>query len=165
MIKTLFFVLWGVAIALGASYGLNTFFQARANAPAPVDASTFETRKTKEISVPIIREGVVKGYVVIQLSYVVDLSIAKKLPVDPEPFVTDETFRYLYGDDKIDFAHLDRIDLDKLLHTLMFRVNGRTKSEVITDMGVLECNFLLNVEAKDSLPSKSIGEPRAPSKL
>ena len=40
-----------------------------------------ETRKTKEINMPIIRDGAVKGYVVTQLSYVVDVAVAKKLPV------------------------------------------------------------------------------------
>ena len=148
MIKTLVFVLWACVVALSASYGLNKVMQARANAPASADVAASETRKTKEISVPVLRDGTVKGYVVLQLSYIVDLTVAKKLPVEPDPFVVDETFRYIYDDDKIDFTHLDRIDLDKLMRTLIFRVNTRMKSDVITDMGMVECNFLLNAEAK-----------------
>ena len=31
------------------------------------------------------------------------------------------------------------------------RVNTRMKANVITDMGVLECNFLLNAEAKPKI--------------
>ena len=83
-----------------------------------------------------------------QFSYVVDVGIANKLTTQPDPFVVDEAFRYIYDDDKIDFAHLDRIELDKMTRTLIVRINQRLKSDVITEMGVLECNFLLNAEGK-----------------
>jgi hypothetical protein len=125
--------------------------RARANRPSPAEIAAYETRKTKEINVPIIRDGAVKGYVVIQLSYVVDLAVAKTLPVAPDPFVVDEAFQYIYGDDKIDFSQLDRLELDKMTQALIGRVNARVRANVITEMGVLECNFLVNNEAKPKL--------------
>ncbi len=154
MIKTLVVGLWACLITLAAAYGVQRVMLAKANAPPPVVSSNLETRKSKEINVPVIRDGVVKGYVVAQFSYVVDLAVAKKLPVDPEPFVIDEAFRYLFDDDKIDFARLEKIDLDKMLQTLISRANARTKSTVIQDMGVIECNFVLNAEAKTNPGTK-----------
>jgi hypothetical protein len=56
--------------------------------------------------VPIIRDGTVKGYVVAQFSYVVDLAVVKTLPVPPEAIFVDEGFRYIYNDEKIDFTHM-----------------------------------------------------------
>ncbi len=114
-------------------------------------------RKTKEINIPVLRDGAVRGYVVLQLSYVVDLAVAKKLPVEPDPFIVDEAFRYIFDDDKIDFTRLERIELDKMLATLIERVNARTRSRVIQDMGVVECNFLLNAEAKTN--GENTGRP------
>ena len=151
MIKSLFIAVWACIVMIGASYGLTNYMKSRANAPPPVEASASETRKTKEINVPIIREGMVKGYVVMQLSYIVDLAVAKKLPVEPDPFVVDEAFRYVFDDQQIDFAHLDKIELDKMIRVLTLRVNQRVKNDVITDMGVVECNFMLNAEAKPKL--------------
>ena len=160
MIKSALIAIWACAVMFGASVEVGAFLKTWAQATPAADSASSETRKTKEINVPIIRDGGVKGFVVLQLSYVVDLVEAKKLPVEPDPFVIDEAFRYIFDDDKIDFTHLDKIELDKMLRALTFRVNTRTKSQVITDMGVLECNFLLNAEAKvESKP-----KPEAPPK-
>jgi len=163
MIKTLFVAAWACLITLAASYGIHAFMQTRADAPPPAEASASEARKTKEINIPIIRDGAVRGYVVLQLSYVVDLAIAKKLPVEPDAFVIDEAFRYVFDDDKIDFAHLDKIELDQMTRLVISRVNARMKSEVITDMGVLACNFLLNAEAKTNGEGKGGADSKAPA--
>ena len=151
MIKSLFIAVWACIVMIGASYGLTNYMKSRANAPSPVETTASETRKTKEINVPIIRDGGVKGYVVMQLSYIVDLAVAKKLPVEPDPFVVDEAFRYVFDDQQIDFAHIDKIELDKMIRAVTLRVNQRVKNDVITDMGVVECNFMLNAEAKPKL--------------
>jgi len=165
MIKTALIAVWACAVMFGASFEIGAFLKSRPQ-PAPVtDPAAFETRKTKEINVPMIRDGAVKGFVVLQLSYVVDLVEAKKLLVQPDAFVVDEAFRYIFDDDKIDFTHLDKIELEKMLRGLTYRVNTRTKSQVITDMGVLECNFLLNGEAdlKEAKPEiKPTPQPAAP---
>lgn len=148
MIKTLFVAVWCCVVMLGASFAAN--YVARMKSARPGDAAeaaAFETRKSREISVPIIRDGGVRGYVVVQLNYVVDLEAAKKLQAPPEAYVVDETFQFVYGDEKIDFAHLDKLDLGKMTETLIQRVNTRLRSNVITDMGVIECNFLVNSEA------------------
>lgn len=147
MIRTLLVALWTVAALIGGGYGASYVMKMQAaRAAAKPDSQAFETRKSREINVPIIRDGAVKGYVVIELNYVVDLEAAKKLQVPPEPFVVDETFQYLYGDDKIDFSHLDRVDIGKMTETLIQRVNTRLRANVITDMGVIEFNFLVNSE-------------------
>jgi hypothetical protein len=151
MIKTLFVGVWACLITLAASYEASSLMRARANRPAVAAASASEPRKSKEINVPIIRDGAVKGYVVAQFSYVVDLTVAKNLPVPPEAIFVDETFRYIYDDEKIDFVHLDKLELNKLTTTLMQKVNARMKADVITDIGVIECTYLLNSEAKPKL--------------
>jgi hypothetical protein len=148
MIKTIFVAIWCCLVLVGASFGASYVMKMKATREADKsEAAGFETRKSRELSVPIIRDGAVKGYVVVQLNYVVDLAAAKNLPAPPEPYVDDETFQYIYGDDKIDFAHLDRLDLAKMTDTLIQRVNTRLRANVITDMGVIECNFLVNSES------------------
>jgi hypothetical protein len=147
VIKSLFVAVWCCLVIAGASFGASYVMTMKGTKPSDKsEAAGFETRKSRELNVPIIRDGAVKGYVVVQLNYVVDLEAAKKLPAPPEAFVVDETFQYIYGDDKIDFAHLDKLDLGKMTETLIQRVNTRLRSNVITDMGVVECNFLVNSE-------------------
>ena len=151
MMKTLFVGVWACLIALAASYETSSVMRARANRPAQSAVIASEPRKSKEINVPIIRDGMVKGYVVAQFSYVVDLTVLKTLPVPPEAILIDESFRYIYDDEKIDFTHLDKIGLSKLTSILMQKVNERMKADVITDIGVIECTYLLNSEAKPKL--------------
>jgi hypothetical protein len=149
MIKSLGIAVWACAAMFGASYGANIFLKSRSAPPTVAQqAAGSETRKTKELNVPILRDGAVKGYVALQLSYVVDLAVAKTLPVQPDAFVIDESFRYIFDDDKIDFNHLDKIEIEKLAREITYKVNTRMKAQVITEMGVLECNFLLNAESK-----------------
>ena len=149
MIKTLFVAIWACLVMVGATFGASYVMKMKSEKEnaKPTEAA-FETRKTRELNIPIIRDGAVKGYVVVQLNYVVDLEAAKSQPVPPEAFVTDETFQYIYGDEKIDFAHLDRVDIGKMTETLIQKVNTRLRSNVITDMGVVEFNFLVNSEGK-----------------
>lgn len=148
MIKTLAVAIWTIAALLAGTFGASYVMKMRAaEATAKPQEQAFETRKTRELNVPIIRDGVVKGYVVAQLNYVVDLEAAKKLQVPPEPFVIDETFQYIYGDDRIDFSHLDRVDIGKMTEALIQRINTRMRANVITDMGVVEFNFLVNTES------------------
>jgi hypothetical protein len=151
MIKTLFVGVWACLITLAASYETSNFLRARANQPAQPAVSASEPRKSKEINVPIIRDGAVKGYVVAQFSYVVDAAVAKTLPVPPEAIFVDEAFRYIYDDETLNFTHIDRIELKKLTSALMEKVNARMKAAVIIDIGVIECTYLLNSEAKPKL--------------
>jgi hypothetical protein len=151
VIKTLFVGIWACLVTLAASYEAASLMQARANRPVVVVAGPSEPRRSKEINVPVIRDGVVKGYVVVQLSYVVDLVVARTLPVPPEAIFADETFRFIYDDERIDFTHLDKIQLSKLTSNIMKNVNARMKADVITDVGVIECTFLLNAEAKPKM--------------
>lgn len=104
----------------------------------------YETRKSKEINVPIIRHGSIQGFVVTQFNYVVDLSIAKKLSTQPELFVLDEALQYIYSNERIDFSHLERIDLQAMTEYLKQRVNTRANANLLTDMGIISLNFISN---------------------
>ena len=152
MIKTLLVAIWCCASLVGAHYGATLVMAMQAQKDATPENLAYETRKSRELSIPIIRDGAVKGYVVVQLNYVVDLAIAKKLPAPPEAFVVDETFQLIYGDEKIDFSHLDRLDLGRMTETLIQRINTRLRVNVITDMGVISMNFLVNSDGAAPKP-------------
>lgn len=155
MIKSLGVALWACFVMFGASYGVGAWMKTRGAPAAAIEQTAgSESRKTKELNVPIIRDGAIKGYVVLQLNFVVDLAVAKALATPPDAFVVDEAFRYIFDDDRIDFAHLDKIEIEKLTRALTFKVNARLKAPVITEMAVQECNFLLNAEvsAPDNAP-------------
>ena len=151
MFKLILVGVWVCLVTLASSYATTYFRASFAKGASEQGADSIETRKTKEINIPKIADGAVKGYVIAQLVYTVSTAEMRKLPVPPDAFVVDEAFQYIYDDEKIDFAHLDRIELDKMTQALILKVNARLRANVITEMGVLECNFLLNAEAKSKL--------------
>jgi len=112
--------------------------EARSTAPA---TRTTEARKTHEINVPRIKDGAIKGYAVMLLSYTVDLSALETAAIAPDSILVDEAFRYVYNDDTIDFDHLDRFDFAKMSKALVGAINARVKSDVVVDVGVQEFTY------------------------
>ena len=151
MIRIILVGFWACLTTLAAGYAMSHLREAATKPAVAVAEPTREARKTKEINVPKIRDGTVKGYVVAQLSYVVDTAAIKKSPVPPDAFVVDEAFRYLYDDSTIDFDHLDAFDLNKMTKTLIKNVNARLNAEIVVDMGIQEFTFLSSAQAKQHL--------------
>ncbi len=151
MIKIILVGFWACLTTLAAGYAISHLREANLKPSIAAVAAPRESKKTKEINVPKIRSGAVKGYIVAQLSYIVDSAVAKKSPLPPDAFVVDEAFRYLYDDNTIDFDHLDTFDLNKMKKALIKNVNARLSAEVVLDMGIEEFAFLSAAQAKQRL--------------
>ena len=65
----------------------------------------------------------------------------RKAEAAPDSILVEEAFRYAYGDDTIDFDHLDRFDLAKMSKSLIRAVNARVREDVLLDFGVLEFTY------------------------
>ena len=148
MIKMLFVGFWSGLVVIAAGFAYDHAHERQVRRDAQSSAPKLETRKTKEINVPKIRDGVVKGYVVAQLSYVVNSAAVESPALAPDSFVVDETFKYLYDDETIDFDHLDKFDLKKMTSTLAQTINKRIKSEAISEIGIQEFTFMATPESK-----------------
>jgi hypothetical protein len=151
MIKIILVGFWACLTTLAAGYAVSRLHEASPKPSIAANATPRESKKTKEINVPKVRAGAVKGYIVAQLSYVVDSAVAKKNPLPPDAFVVDEAFRYLYDDNTIDFDHLDAFDLNTMKKAVMKNVNARLNAEVVVDMGIEEFVFLSAAQAKQRL--------------
>jgi hypothetical protein len=141
MMRAILFALLAAAATIGGETGAHKVlaYYADTNA-APAHGET-ETRKTHEINVPRLKDGAIKGYAVMLLSYTLDLGAMKKAVMAPDSILVDEAFRYVYNDETIDFDHLDRFDLGKMSKALIRSVNTRVKGEVIIDVGVEEFTY------------------------
>ncbi len=149
MIKVVVFSMWACAVMLGAGYStarlrdqaLSPSAKATKEAPA-------ETRKLKELNVPKIRGGVVRGYIVVQINYIVRSDRVNAGGAFSDAIVADEVFRYLYDDDSINFEHLEKYDIKKMTATLIGSINGRLKADAVVDFAVQEFNFLPSQQEK-----------------
>ena len=140
MIKAVLIGVAAAAAAIAAEVGTDKVLAMREAHSAMAAGRATEARKTHEINVPRIKDGAVKGYAVMLLSYTVDLSALRSAAMAPDSILVDEAFRYVYNDDTIDFDHLDRFDLAKMSKALARAVNARVKADVV-DVGVQEFTY------------------------
>jgi hypothetical protein len=109
--------------------------------------------KTRQITVPRIAEGKIQGYVIARFVFTVDAQALRQLAVPPEVFVVDEAFRAIYGEDKLDFADLRKVDLSGLAAMIATKVNDRVQPELVKEV---------LVEQFDYVPYSTIGSPTVP---
>jgi hypothetical protein len=141
MIKGALVGVMTIAAVIAGEMGADRVLAMRQAHSTAAAARTTEARKTHEINVPRIKDGAIKGYAVMLLSYTVDLSALKTAAMAPDSILVDEAFRYVYSDDTIDFDHLDRFDFAKMSKAIVGAINARVKSDVIVDVGVQEFTY------------------------
>jgi hypothetical protein len=141
MIKAMLIGVAAIAAVIAGEMGTDKVLAMRQARSSAVVSRTTEARKTHEINVPRIKDGAIKGYAVMLLSYTVDLSALKAAAMAPDSILVDEAFRYVYNDDTIDFDHLDRFDFVKMSKALVGAVNTRVKGDVVVDVGVQEFTY------------------------
>ena len=83
-----------------------------------------------------------QGYVVAQFVYTIDSKVLKSLAAAPDAFILDESFRMIYAEEKLDFRKLDKIDLGRMTHDLVARVNARIKGDIVKDILVQDFNYV-----------------------
>jgi hypothetical protein len=141
MMKAVLVGVVAVASVIVGEMGADKVLAMRQARSTTTATRTTEARKTHEINVPRIKDGAIKGYAVMLLSYTVDLSALKTAEIAPDSILVDEAFRYVYNDDTIDFDHLDRFDFAKMSKALVGAINARVKSDVVVDVGVQEFTY------------------------
>lgn len=145
MIKLIASCLWICLITAAAGYAAATWkLQAEAAIPAP-NAEKLQYHKSGTLNVPMIANGAVQGYVVVQFGFT-ETEKAANLPVPPDAFLLDEAFRIIYSDPKLDFHHLEKYDVAGLTKALVQTVNRRLNEDAIKEVLVEEINFVSNNE-------------------
>ncbi len=133
MLKTLFVGLWACLVTLGATYA-GVQWRARGAAPEPQHVEKASVHKVKAITVPIIANGTLKGYVSAEFSFVgAEAGGHESAGPEPESFFMDEAFRLIYSDTQVDFAHLEKKDLAALTEQITANVNRRIGRSIIKE--------------------------------
>jgi hypothetical protein len=141
--------IWVLIVALGAAYG-SAYFDSTRKVASTEQASTgaVQAEKTRVINVPMIANGAVQGFVVAQFGYTADAALMKKVSVSPEVFLLDEAFRTLYSDDHLDFAHLEKYDINKLTTHLVQATNERLGANVVKAILIQDFTYFSKQETE-----------------
>ena len=147
MIKLVLAGLWVCILTAGTSYGVAYWKENGTLLPAKDEyLDGLQYQKTRALSVPMVENGSVQGYVVAQFVYTVDGRTLHQLTVPPDPFVVDEAFRRIYADDRLDFHKLARYDLSILTTGIKQRVNERMQADIVQDVLIEDFNYVSKEE-------------------
>jgi hypothetical protein len=139
---------WVLIVALASSYAVTYFDNGKKPAGVEQAAVTLQFDKTRVINVPMISQGSVQGFIVAQFGYTVDAAMMKKTPVSPEAFLLDEAFRTLYSDDHLDFAHLERYDINKFTKHLVQSTNERLGANLVKSVLIQDFTYFSKEETE-----------------
>lgn len=151
MIKLIFVGLWACAVTLGSSWAVIAWKagkETEAAREAEKYAGGVEHVRTKMISVPIIADGAIQGYVVTQLTFSIDTNLLKQVTIKPEAILMDEAFKTIYAGETIDFQNIKKQDLPALLKTVGDNANRRLGAPMVQDVLIQELNYVPKAEAR-----------------
>ncbi|MCP3472663.1 hypothetical protein NLM33_20330 [Bradyrhizobium sp. CCGUVB1N3] len=142
MIRLLLTGLWVCILTAGGSYAVAYWKENGGLIHKDEYLDGLQYQKTRALSVPMVENGSVQGYIVARFVYTVEARTMHQLTVPPDPFVVDEAFRKIYADDRLDFRKLARYDLSILTAAIKQRVNERMQADVIQDVLVEDFNYV-----------------------
>lgn len=149
MIKLLATGLWVCAVTLGSVY----FSMKQASAPVQNDADTArlavqEYVPGEMITVPVLTDGGVQGYFLTKLSFAVDKTKVKTVPIPLKETVTSALFDILIGQRLINVADTSTFDLANFKAVVKEQLNKDMKDEVIFEVLVEQLEYLSKEDVK-----------------
>lgn len=158
--KLLIVGFWTLFVTLGTGYAVAAWKLAEDGVEEPPRLEGLRYTSLPTMSVPVVEDGAVQGYVVVRMVYTADTSVLRTLAADPDPFITDELFRALYAKAETAFGQLVRLDISALTEEVRQRVNDRMGDEVVEDLLVDGLNYVdlgrANARNAPQLPRNAI---------
>jgi hypothetical protein len=144
MIKLIFVGLWVCLVTLGSTYAAISWHTkpAQQQAEQQKHFGSLESVRTRMISVPVVGEGGIHGYVMAQFIFTVDSKAMSRMSVKPDVFLLDEAFKAIYGAQNVDFRTFQKSDLPGLSKQIAESVNKRLGMPLVDDVLIQELNYI-----------------------
>ena len=140
MLKLVAIGIWVALVTAAAAYFSAGFMAAPAQEAE--HGGGLEQIATEQTSVPMIRDGTILGYVIIQLNFAVDADKVADLKLEPQPFLVDAAFRAVFQNTEADFAKLRASDIDKLTDAIREEANRRMGPGAVQQVLIQQLNYV-----------------------
>lgn len=144
MIKLLLSGFWACAVTLVAAYMAISWQSSHAQEETAPDKffGGLEYVRARQLSVPIIADGTIQGYVVAQFVFTIEAKLLRRLSVKPDVFLTDEAFKAIYAGEGIDFRKLKKQDLPALTKLVADNVNRRFGARFVEEVLIEDLKYV-----------------------
>lgn len=142
MIRLILLALVACISTVGGVYGGVTWKSSMIAKPSDDESHKLQILKTPMVSVPILSDGQVLGYVVTRLQFAVDAGLLKESSVQPEAFVADEAFRLIYEATPRDIKVGRKNALKELAENIASGTNARLGRKLVKDVMIDSWTYL-----------------------
>lgn len=159
MLKLVGIGVWVILVTAGATYGsVYLAYSGTEEASAEEPDLGVEELKSEMTSVPVMRNGDIIGYLILQLSFAADRRLLEERKLDPLPFMMDAAFRVIFASTEMDFRRLRSKELDQLTAAIAKEANARIGSEMVRHVLLQQLNFV----KKDDIRTNWINDGNTP---
>ncbi|KUO58518.1 MAG: hypothetical protein APF80_01840 [Alphaproteobacteria bacterium BRH_c36] len=139
MIQQIILGVWVCLATLGGIYGADFLLATGARDPMSVRVGGITYSKMLPMSVPVLRDGELDGYVVAQFVYGIRDTGDKHIAERVEPHFIDSVFRVLYNQKK---GGIRPGDLDDIKKEILDRVNGSLGENIVEEALIDQINYI-----------------------
>lgn len=151
MIKLLATGIW-VAMVLAGSVILFDDTKSDAGSAKPELADYFggfDYVKLEPISISIVRDNQVRGYLVLDVVFTVDGSEKFKPSVPLEYLLNDAILMSVYENNDLDIFRLEKFDLKKFQNKLLKDINDKLGESVVNEILIQKIEFISKDDVRD----------------
>jgi len=147
MLKLIATGVWISLVCVGSMFAALWLFN---DAPHPqVEEEKGEVFKIDSMSVPVIRDAQVTGYVIAELAFLVDANKAKLLPMPIDLLISGETYAFLFDRHGQDNLKRNSVKLSQVMEDLRSIINKRYSVEAVKAIEVKQLDFLSKEEIRN----------------
>lgn len=142
MIRFIIIGAWVCLVALGSSYGAAWWAAGVPRKPDEPFLAGLEYRRLPVITVPMVIDGQVRGYVMAKLVITADAAQLRKLPMEPNVFAVNAAFTEIYVNGRIESGKVTKYNLPEMLERIKGATNTYLGGAVIREVLVDSLNYI-----------------------
>ncbi len=105
--------------------------------------------KLDPVSVTIIRDKEIRGYLIIEAVFTIKQSTKDKLSVPVEFLLQDIIIGTMHGNADIDIFRLERFDVESFRKNLLDKINAKVGDNTIYDILIQKIDFISKDDVRD----------------
>ncbi|MGO8953127.1 MAG: hypothetical protein ACLPWS_22070 [Rhodomicrobium sp.] len=147
MIRNLIISIWIIFLTLASAYFGTEMQAGHAGPETAPDAKAPVLIALKSMTVPVIADGAIQGYVLAQISVSAKPDLLKALPNPADLVLADEVFRTIYAEEQVDFRHINKQNLSAMSKKILENINNRAGAALAGEVFIQELHYLSKQEA------------------
>jgi hypothetical protein len=164
MIKFVAAGLWLCAVTIGAVFFSFQMSTASSNPePPPPLLGGLDYVGIPVISVPVLTNEGIVGYLLTRLVFTAEREDVLKLSVPAQTLFTDQLYSYLFANPDLDFTKVKTLDLDAMRNGIRDSINKRIGQDVVKEVLVDKIDFLSKDEIRDNAINRRVVPTKVPS--